>query len=56
MPFYPFGGGQPKNPDVVYEYLGFETNGAGVGTNVTSGGSAFAKGAWVSLGVPSADL
>lgn len=48
MPFYPFGGGQPDNPDRAYEALGWTVDGSG--TLVGVGATAFTKGSWVSLG------
>jgi len=43
------GGAQPANPNISYAHLGLDSN--GLGTTVSSGGAANAKGAWTSLGV-----
>jgi len=48
------GGGQPSNPNISYEHLGYDAN--GLGTQITSGGGANTKGAWTSLGVLSSDI
>lgn len=45
---------QPPNPNVTHEALGFFTD--VVGTKINAGASNNAKGPWVSLGIPSANM